>query len=224
MDFTNLLKAIEEFLYELVAWVIFYPLTLFRTAVRPLEMMRYAERELGDKVSDQYDDALSPPIFLVITLLLAHLVQMAIEPAIPGVLPEVFRDERNLLLFRAIALGLLPLLLAFVTVRRRGAKLTRKSLRPAFYAQCFVAGPFILLAYVGLAIGLHGGMAAIAGIGISGLGLLWYAGAQTAWLMTLGVGAIRAGLSVVGTLLLGLVAVVLFSGAAMLAAGGSIGH
>jgi hypothetical protein len=222
MDFTNLLKAIEEFLYELVAWVIFYPLTLFRTATRPLDMMRYAERELGDKLDEQYDDALSPPIFLVITLLLAHLIQMAIEPALPGVMPEVFRDERNLLLFRAIALSLFPLLLAFGTVRRRGAKLTRKSLRPAFYAQCFVAGPFILMAYLGLAIGLHGGIAGVAGLVISGLGLLWYGGVQTVWLMSLGVGGVRAGLSVAGTLLLGLIAVLVFSAAATLAAGGRI--
>jgi hypothetical protein len=61
------LKSLEELLSELVSWLVFYPITMWRSLVRPLDMMRYADKELTDAVEDQYDDTLSPPMFLLIT-------------------------------------------------------------------------------------------------------------------------------------------------------------
>jgi len=40
MDFMRLLQSLEELLYELVSWLVFYPVTLWRTLTRPREMMR----------------------------------------------------------------------------------------------------------------------------------------------------------------------------------------
>lgn len=57
----KLLKSLEELLYELVAWLVFYPLTMWRSVITPLRMMRYADIELSDRLDDQYDDTLSPP-------------------------------------------------------------------------------------------------------------------------------------------------------------------
>lgn len=49
LDFMKLLKSLEELLYELVSWLLFYPLTMWRSVVRPLSMMRYADTELADR-------------------------------------------------------------------------------------------------------------------------------------------------------------------------------
>ena len=40
MDFVKILRAFEEFLYEVLTWLLFYPRTLWRVTRRPLEMTR----------------------------------------------------------------------------------------------------------------------------------------------------------------------------------------
>ena len=42
----KLLKSLEELLYELVSWLLFYPITMWRSVLKPLNMMRYADTEL----------------------------------------------------------------------------------------------------------------------------------------------------------------------------------
>jgi len=51
LDFMKLLKSLEELLYELVSWLLFYPITMWRSVVSPLIMMRYADAELADRLS-----------------------------------------------------------------------------------------------------------------------------------------------------------------------------
>ena len=52
MNFFNLLQSLDELLYEVMSWLVFYPITLWRTLVRPLKMMDYSDVEQGD-ASDQ---------------------------------------------------------------------------------------------------------------------------------------------------------------------------
>ena len=68
MDFVKILRAFEEFLYEVLTWLLFYPRTLWRVTRRPLEMTRYSDAEQHDKAEKQYDDAISPPLFLILTM------------------------------------------------------------------------------------------------------------------------------------------------------------
>ena len=204
----RLLKSVEELLYELVTWILFYPLTLWRCIRRPVPMMVYAGTELGDSDAERYDDALSPPIFLLLTLFIAHIIGLQFGVQSMAVLPDIFADERNLLFFRAIAFSLFPLLLALRDVRRRGARLTRKTLQPAFYSQCYAAAPFILTINLALIVGQHGNPAAVlAGIAILVLGLVWYVRTEASWLMQDGVtGSARAHLAAALTIALGFVA------------------
>jgi len=209
LDFMRLLKSFEELLYELVTWILFYPLTLWRSVRHPLKMMAYAEAELSETVAEQYDDALSPPIFLLITLFIAHLIELRLSPGSAAVLPEVFQDERNLLFFRAIAFSVFPLFFGLLAVRQRGAKLTRQKLKPAFYSQCYTAAPTILSIDLALIIGKQGTQtAAAAGIAIFVIGLTWYIAAETTWFAGKGgMSKIRAFLLVTGTVLLGFIAI-----------------
>lgn len=174
----RLLKSIEELLYELATWVLFYPLTIARIVRRPISMMAYAERELGDDVEEQYADALSPPICLLITLFLLHVVEL-IAPRDGTSLPGVLSNENNLLAFRAVLFSIFPLLLALVHLKQRGLKLTRSSLRPSFYAQCYVAIPFIVAVSLGLSIASRG--VVVPGLVLLGAGYIWYVTVETMW-------------------------------------------
>ncbi len=37
MNFFNLLQSLDELLYEVMSWLVFYPITLWRTLVHPLQ-------------------------------------------------------------------------------------------------------------------------------------------------------------------------------------------
>ena len=62
MHFVSLLKSLDDLLYQVVSWLVFYPITLWRVLRRPGAMMVYADRELADAEERQYEDTLSPPL------------------------------------------------------------------------------------------------------------------------------------------------------------------
>lgn len=203
MDFMRLLKSLEELLYELVSWLVFYPVTLWRSLVSPQRMMRYADLELGDAVEDQYTDTLSPPLFLLITLLASHGLELALL-ADDGreALPAVFASDANLLIFRAVVFSVFPLLMAVKLLRHRGIVLDRRTLKPPFYSQCYVAAPF--------AFGLSAGTNVLRtsfehslplGIALIGVSLAWYVQAEIRWFAAdLKIGRLRAAFMVVRAL------------------------
>lgn len=182
MDFMKLLKSIEELLYELVTWFLFYPLTLWRIIVRPQQMLTYAEKELTDKEADQFYDSLSPPIMLLLTLVLLHALGGALGGHDRSSLPGFLADDRNLLVFRTVAFSLIPLFFAVARLRLRGARLARAILKPAFYSQGYAAIPLIIAISLGLLFVLRGGWSLA--FGIAGLlaALVWFIATQTLFL------------------------------------------
>ncbi|OJH44267.1 hypothetical protein IE00_10785 [Paracoccus sp. SM22M-07] len=177
MDFMNLLRSAEQLLYEVVSWLVFYPLTLWRCLKHPLAMIGYAESELNKPPEAQFQDALSPPIFLFLTLLLMHLIQTGVfQDSV--ILSGILGDTRNLLVFRAVAFSLFPILLGLQHVRLAGLRLSRETLRPMFYAQCYVTVPAVLALDVALMLGKSSaGWSDAAAWAIFMAGLIWYAGA-----------------------------------------------
>ncbi|ODN70898.1 MFS transporter permease [Methylobrevis pamukkalensis] len=174
MDFMTLLRSAEMLLYEMVSWLAFYPITLWRCLTRPLAMIVYAEKELTLPVEEQFSDALSPPIFLFLTVLLATLAQSAV-PHHTVAYQGLLSDSRNLLIFRAVIFSLFPLLLGIQHVRLSGLPLTRRTLRPMFYAQSYVTVPFVLAVDLALLmIGTSSVPAILAGLGVFLLGIGWY--------------------------------------------------
>lgn len=153
MDFMKILKSLEEALYEVMVWLVFYPLTLWRVLRSPAAMMDYADTELGDADEDRYTDLLSPPIFLAITLGLAHALELALGQGEQA--SSFLSDDRNLLAFRMIAFSAFPLVLSVRLLRKRGEMLDRKILRPPFYSQCYVAAPYAAVVSSAPIVALH---------------------------------------------------------------------
>lgn len=113
MDFMKLLKSLEELLFELVSWLLFYPLTVWRSVTRPLSMMRYADLELGDRLEDQYDDTISPPLFLLLTLLLSQGLSTAFPSEFDtAAAAKELGSGSNLLIARGVVFGIYPLSMA----------------------------------------------------------------------------------------------------------------
>lgn len=196
MDFMKVLKSLEELLYELVSWLVFYPLTLWRAVTSPLSMMRYADLELADQSDDQYDDVISPPLFLLITLLLAQAVStlMPREAAEKAAEAAIAISDSNLLIARGVIYGIFPLAMAVTLLMSKKVKLTRNTLRPPFFSQCYVAAPFVFLVGLATDLLLIPGRSAIAwGLLVLLGAVLWYGQAQVRWFrLDLNVGTVRA--------------------------------
>lgn len=67
MDPMRLLRSLEEFLYELVGWLVFYPRTFWRILRHPGAIARYTRQELGQAPERQFTETISPVLMLVLS-------------------------------------------------------------------------------------------------------------------------------------------------------------
>jgi hypothetical protein len=149
MNILQIIQTLEELLYETITWLIFYPRTLWKCVTRPEALMAYTSEELRERPEERFTDLMSPPLFLLLSLLLAHGLEQAL-----GLKPEELADstgemgraivtsEQNLLLFRTFLFALFPLVTAVGVLRRKKLALDRDALRGPFFQQCYFAAPY----------------------------------------------------------------------------------
>lgn len=187
MDFIGIIRSLEELLYEVMSWLIFYPRTLWRTLVDPVAVTAYSDAEQNDRPDEQYTDTLSPPLLLMITMVITYGISNSI-----GVPPPVAETEteagkaimgsaKNLLLLRALIFAVIPLVIALIGLRRNGIAIDRKTLRRPFYSQCFLVTPFALMVQSALVLMRLPGPGPAASAVLGAGAYLWFGWAQTGW-------------------------------------------
>ena len=201
MNFFNLLKSLDELLYEVMSWLIFYPVTLWQGLTRPLKMMDYSDAEQGDAEEKQYTDTLSPPLFLLLTLVISHALELSTvgESAIVADktgLGGLVNDDTTYILMRVAFFSLFPLVMAARLVLARHVKLDRAPLKAPFYSLCYVAAPFALMVSgSGILLQLKPLAVGIAGLALLAFALLWFGSLQILWFAQhLRIGRLRAAL------------------------------
>ncbi len=187
MHFMHLLKSLDDLIYELMTWLVFYPVTFWRTITRPSAMMVYSDVELADREDKQYPDTLTPPLFLLVTLLLSHGIELAVVGQSSLVaddkgLAGLISDDTSLLILRLVIFSIFPLIMALRLVHKKRWKLTRDTLRAPFYSQCYPAGPFALVMGLGaMATQLQWDWTRVAGLALMIAAMLWYGILQSRW-------------------------------------------
>lgn len=185
MDFLKILRSFEEFIFEAATWLMFYPRTLWRIIWRPLATMDYSDREQGEPDDKRYDDALSPPIALLITIVLVNFVDQALHVPQPqdssDIGKTILNSQTNLILFRSLVFSLVPLVAAITLVTRQGQPVTRETLRAPFYAQCYLAAPCAAFVSFGLMVFQRPELHNAFGLTIMAAGAAWFLTAQTRW-------------------------------------------
>lgn len=148
MGFFQILRSIEDLLYQVMTWLVFYPRTLWQVIRRPLAMIDYSEKEQEDTPEQQYTDTLSPPLFLLLTILICHGIEIAAQAKIDvpktglgRILPN---SEENLLILRSILFSIYPLIFATGLLKRNGSSLDTITLRAPFFSQCYLGALFAL--------------------------------------------------------------------------------
>jgi hypothetical protein len=149
--------------------------------------MAYADREVSDRPDEQYDDAIRPPLFLFLTLLLSHGLELAMtgENALISDrlgLAALVDSDFALLTLRLVLFSLFPLMMAVRLLRHQHIRLTHASLRRPFYGQCFTAAPLALLVGISTLVGGTGlPFGHLTGIALVLVAILWYLGVQAMW-------------------------------------------
>ena len=106
MDLMRILRSLEEFLYELVGWLVFYPRTFLRIIRHPDAIARYTQLELEQPPERQFTETISPVLMLILSVVLAHALEMIsrappLETTTP-VAQLLFGSEQALLLTRCV--------------------------------------------------------------------------------------------------------------------------
>ncbi len=207
MGFFGLIKSIEDLLYEVITWLVFYPRTLWRVIRHPLAMTAYSENEQGDAADEQYTDTLSPPLFLMLSILIGHTAESAagvpVEQAKTALAKLLYSSEEMRLLFSSIVFSLFPLMYALAYLKRSALEIDRKTLRGPFFSQCYM-GAVLALAMSAFTVmarnsDVHMMMGALA-LALLLLAVIAYIAVQAIWLKRhLALSPWRAGLLSTGT-------------------------
>jgi hypothetical protein len=188
MDFMKWLNSLGDLLYEVMSWLVFYPITLWRATSAPLSTMTYSQDELHDRKEEQFTDTLNPPLFLILSLLLTQLIAEALGGGVNPLvakrtgLASLITDDTTLLAFRLLLFSLFPLLMATRFTRAKKLPLTRARLKSPFYAQCYACAPFALFLGIGMAlVDVRVTILHIVGVLLALGSLVAYLSAETVW-------------------------------------------
>src|ERR1700754_407620 len=185
MDFMRILQSLEEFLYEAMSWVVFYPRAIIRKFRHPVAVAIYTREQLAQPRELQFSELISPPLLLILTVVLAHLIELGSPHGIQAVHSvmgkELFSSEQGIIATRSLIYCIFALLGAFSWLRLIRKPVNRDTLREPFYVHCYLLAPFVLGISVATAVALN----APSGWGwlsapLYLLSCVWYAWAQTA--------------------------------------------
>jgi hypothetical protein len=181
----KLLRSFEDLIFEAMTWLLFYPRTLLRVIWRPLTAMAYSDAEQEGPEDARYDGALSPTLMLLFTAVLVSLLNQAFQvppPAAASKLAKaIFESQQNYVLFRSVSGGVIPLVAAALLLRRQKMALSRRTLRPPFYAQCYLAAPYALVSGVGWIVLHRHDLPNAMGVLAIATAVVWLLAAQTRW-------------------------------------------
>lgn len=210
MNFMAIIRSLEEFVYEIVTWLVFYPRLFLQVLLRPMSALAYARAEFDKPQEDRFDAALSPLLFLLLSLLISHLAELAARETATGyaiMTSGILKSDFNLVVFRAVLFASFPLAFAVEEVARARTPLARSALMAPFYVQCLPAAVYALVVGLGILAEQRPGTEGI-GWSVVGVASLWYLAVQTGWQRRSGRGWGRAVAVAVGGFLAGWTAVI----------------
>lgn len=149
MDLMRILRSLEEFLYELVGWLVFYPRTFWRVMRHPAAIARYTQLELEQEPEHQFTETISPVLMLILSVVIAHalemLARMPTEDTSTPISQLLLGSEQALLLTRCVVFCGYALIAALSILQQQRKPITRETLRTPFSIQAFLVSPFVLL-------------------------------------------------------------------------------
>lgn len=184
MDFMRMLRSLEELLYEVMTWLVFYPRTFILTLLRPMKTLEYCRQQFHRSEEEQFDKSLSPPLFLLLSILSSHVIQLTIgyDPLAKSHNLLTHASEQNLLVVRSLMFAVFPLVFALHHLKAWGQTLSRPTLRAPFFIECYPAAVYTLLVQLGFTLSGAFAWGHVAGGVLTLAATAWYLGVETAWI------------------------------------------
>lgn len=175
MDFLNATRAIEQFAYELMLWVLFYPLTIIKVVINPGRMMDYVAIESGKDEKDAFANAMRPALFLLVSLAIGALLvpftpQEAAAISSSRMGKAITDSLMALLLFRMVIFTFFPITGAIIYDLFTPGSINRDTLRLPFAQQCYITAPYALVTSPCLVLASRGDVWAVVALGVA---ILW---------------------------------------------------
>lgn len=192
------LNSLDELLYEVMSWLLFFPVTFWRAVRSPIGSMKEIERQASLPDDQQYSRLISPPLFLTLGLLVAHGIGVALGQTDALVakrsgLAGLVNDDTSALILRVIVFASFALFLAARMVRCFGRELDRQTLRLPFYEQCYPTTVFAVSVTIGTCLAsVPNTTVSHAGSALVALSIANFFGVEVYWFArSLGIGLLR---------------------------------
>lgn len=150
-DIVSTIKAIEEFIYELMVWTFFYPATIARIIFHPRKAVEFVRAEAALETANQFQTAIRPILLLLISLTIGVLAiplsasEIAAVSAGSRLAKAIGESTLLLIAFRTIIFAVFPISGAILCDLATPGAVSRESLRLPFHQQCYILAPFALV-------------------------------------------------------------------------------
>ena len=148
MDFGRILRSLEEFLYELMTWIVFYPRTMLRIITKPVAVSRYAQLQLSQEPQLQYTEMMTPILMLIASIMIPFGISMTIntppEKDMAYWIKLLEKDPERRLIFSSIVYSIYALAGALLILSHRGKRIDREVLREPFHVYAYLTSPLAL--------------------------------------------------------------------------------
>lgn len=153
MDILRIIQSLQDFMYELVVWVMLLPKTIFRAVFRPARMVAYVNGEWEKAPEDRFDDYLSPALFLLVVAVVPNALFNWMRPSVSSTDLSAQLTENNLVASTLAVLTCLLVYLFWLQIFNKNP-VCRSTLKRLFFIQCYLVAPaqliYLLLAGLGL--------------------------------------------------------------------------
>ncbi len=147
MDLFKVIQSIEDLLYQVATWIFLVPKTLIKVIISPSWAHQYVLEEFEKESSEQFEEYISPIIFLIVGAVLPVFIISALdqESSKIAIYKLLAPKIENKFYIHAFMWAIGPLSFSYVHLREHKKPITRKTIKPFFYSQCFIITPIALL-------------------------------------------------------------------------------
>ena len=153
MDLLKIIQSLQDFMYELVVWILLLPKTILRAVFRPGLMVSYVNQEWEKDESDRFDEYLAPALFLLVVAVVPNTLFNWMGRALVSTDLAAQLTENNLVASTMAVLTCLLVFLFWLQILSR-KPVRRSMLKRLFFIQCYLVAPaqliYLLLALVGM--------------------------------------------------------------------------
>lgn len=144
MDLLKIIQSLQDFMYELVVWILLLPKTILRAVFRPGLMVSYVNQEWEKAESDRFDEYLSPALFLLVVAVVPNTLFNWMGRALVSTDLAAQLTENNLVASTMAVLTCLLVFLFWLQILSR-KPVRRSMLKRLFFIQCYLVAPAQLI-------------------------------------------------------------------------------